>query len=76
VRQDGHPADYLFLPDFSKSRNVGFAMKKDEARMKAVINQTLLDIEASGEAVKIWEAWFGPGTEQPMKRTFRITEGY
>jgi len=76
VRQDAHPEDYLFLPDFTKSRNVGFAMKKDEPRMKAAINQALLDIEASGEAVKIWEAWFGPGTEQPMKRTFRITAGY
>ena len=76
VRQDAHPEDYLFLPDFTKSRNVGFAMKKDEPRMKAAINQALLDIEASGEAVKIWEAWFGPGAEQPMQRTFRITAGY
>jgi polar amino acid transport system substrate-binding protein len=76
VRQDAHPEDYLFLPDFAKSRNVGFAMKKDEPRMKAAIDQALLDIEASGEAVKIWEAWFGPGTEQPMQRTFRITAGY
>ena len=76
VRQDAHPEDYLFLPDFTKSRNVGFAMKKDEPRMQAEINQALLDIEASGEAVKIWEAWFGPGTEQPMQRTFRITAGY
>src|SRR5712691_1276850 len=71
VRQDGEQTgkrdDYLFLPDFSKSRNVGFAMKKDEPRMKAAIDQALLDIEASGEAVKIWEAWFGPGAEQPMK---------
>ncbi len=66
VRQDAHPEDYLFLPDFTKSRNVGFAMKKDEPRLKAAIDQALLDIEASGEAVKIWEAWFGPGTEQPM----------
>jgi polar amino acid transport system substrate-binding protein len=73
VRQDGHPDDYRFLPDFSKSRSVGFAMKKDEPRMKAAIDQALLDIEASGEAVKIWEAWFGPGAEQPMQRTFRIT---
>ena len=76
VRQDGHPEDYLFLPDFTQSRNVGFAMKKDEPRMKAAINQALLDIEASGEAVKIWDAWFGPGAEQPMKRTFRITAEY
>ena len=28
VQQDGHPDDYLFLPDFAKSRNVGFALKK------------------------------------------------
>jgi polar amino acid transport system substrate-binding protein len=76
VRQDAHPEDYLFLPDFTKSRNVGFAMKKDEPRLKAAIDQALLDIEASGEAVKIWDAWFGPGTEQPMQRMFRITAGY
>ena len=34
VQQDGHPDDYLFLPDFTKSRNVGFALKKDEPRFK------------------------------------------
>ncbi len=28
VQQDGHPDDYLFLPDFAKSRNVGFALKR------------------------------------------------
>ncbi len=44
--------------------------------MKAAIDRALLEIEASGEAARIREAWFGPGTEQPMKRTFRITAGY
>jgi polar amino acid transport system substrate-binding protein len=76
VRADGSPNDYLFLPDFTKSRNVGFALKKDEARFKAAINQALLDLEASGEANKIWDTWFGPGTAQPVKRTFRITADY
>jgi polar amino acid transport system substrate-binding protein len=76
LHRDGHPEDYVFLPDFAKSRNVGFAMKKDEPRMKAAINRALLEIEASGEAAKIWEAWFGPGAEQPMQRTFRITAEY
>ncbi len=32
VRQDAHPEDYLFLPDFTQSRNVGFAMKKKTNR--------------------------------------------
>ena len=72
VQQDGQPGDYVFLPDFTKSRNVGFAMKKDEPRFKDMINRALLDIETSGEASKIFETWFGPGTDMPMKRAFRI----
>lgn len=72
IQQDGHPDDYLFLPDFTKSRNVGFALKKDEARFKDAINRSLLDVEASGDAVKIFDAWFGPGSQEPMQRKFKI----
>jgi polar amino acid transport system substrate-binding protein len=72
VQQDGRPDDYLFLSDFTKSRNVGFALKKDEPRFKAAINRALLDVEASGEAEKIFKAWFGPGSDMPMERKFRI----
>ena len=72
VRQDGHPDDYLFLPDFTKSRDVGFALKKNEPRLKATINQALLDIESSGDAATIWDAWFGPATEAQMTRMFKI----
>jgi len=72
VRQDGHPDDYVFLPDFAKSRDVGFALKKAEQRFKATINDALLDIERSGEAVAIWNSWFGPGSDMPMTRTFTI----
>jgi polar amino acid transport system substrate-binding protein len=72
VRQDGHPDDYVFLPDFTKSRDVGFALKQNEPRLKATINQALLDLESSWEAATIWETWFGPGTEAPISRTFKI----
>jgi len=72
VRQSGAPDDYVFLPDFTKSRNVGFALKKGEPRLKAAINQALLDTEASGEAAEIFATWFGPGSEMPMTRKFRI----
>src|SRR6185369_9853983 len=66
VQQDGHPDDYVFLKDFTKSRNVGFALKKDEPRFKDAVNRALLDVEASGDAEKIFAAWFGPGSEQPL----------
>ncbi len=72
VQQSGKPDDYLFLSDFTKSRNVGFALKKDEPRFKDAINRALLDVEASGEAAKIFEAWFGPGSADPTPRKFKI----
>ena len=72
VQQDGHPDDYLFLPDFAKSRNVGFALKKDEPRFKEAINRALLDIEETGEAASIFDTWFGPGSQEPMQRSFKI----
>src|SRR6476661_7623051 len=52
VQQDGKPDDYVFLSDFQKSRNVGFALKKGEPRFKEAVNKALLDVEASGEAAK------------------------
>jgi polar amino acid transport system substrate-binding protein len=72
VRQDGAPDDYLFLTDFTKSRKVGFALKKDEPGLKDAINRALLDIENSGEAARVFEAWFGPNTAEPIARAFKI----
>jgi polar amino acid transport system substrate-binding protein len=72
VQQDGHPDDYVFLPDFTKSRNVGFALKKDEPRFKEAVNKALLDVEASGDATKIFDTWFGPQSQEPMARKFKI----
>ena len=71
VQQDGHPDDYLFLPDFAKSRNVGFALNKDEPRFKDAVNRALLDVEASGEAARIFDAWFGPGTSSRCRASSR-----
>ena len=76
VKQDGHPDDYVFLSDFTKSRDVGFALKKDEPRFKDAINKALLDVEASGDAAKIFEAWFGPQSPEPMTRKFTIRSDY
>lgn len=76
VQQDGHPDDYLFVSDFTKSRNVGFALKKGDPRFKEAINKALLDVEASGDAVKIFDAWFGPKSPEPMARKFKIQADY
>jgi len=54
----------------------GFGIKKDEARFTAFVDDVLLDLEKSGEAEKIFNAWFAPvkrpftisGTEQTIAR--------
>ena len=53
LKEDGHPEDYRFLKDFTKSRDVGFALKKGEDRFKSLVNQKLIEIESSGEALEI-----------------------
>jgi polar amino acid transport system substrate-binding protein len=47
-------------------------LKRDEPRFKDAINKALLDVEASGDAVKIFETWFGPKSPEPMARKFKI----
>jgi polar amino acid transport system substrate-binding protein len=72
VQQDGHPDDYVFLPDFTKTRDVGFALKKGEPRFKDAVDKALLDVESSGDAAQIFENWFGPQSAEPMTRKFKI----
>ena len=72
VLQDGATSDYRFLPDFTKSRNVGFALKKGEPRFKDAIDKILIDMEGSDDAMRIYDAWFGPASSQPTPRTFKI----
>jgi polar amino acid transport system substrate-binding protein len=67
AQKGGAPADYTFIPDYDLPRTAGFAIKKDEPRFTQFVDQVLLDLEKSGEAEKIFDAWFAP-----TKRPFRI----
>jgi polar amino acid transport system substrate-binding protein len=63
---------YDFIPDFESRRAAGIAMKKGETGLRDAVNRALLGLEASGEAAYIYDAWFGPKSENPLPRTFRI----
>jgi polar amino acid transport system substrate-binding protein len=67
AQKSGHPADFSLIADYQLPRTSGFALKKNEPRFLAFVNQTLLDLEASGEGAKIFDTWFAP-----LPRTFRI----
>jgi polar amino acid transport system substrate-binding protein len=63
---------FHFIADFSKARNAGFGMPRNEPALKAAIDQALLAMEKSGEAVKIYNIWFGPKSAVPIGRALTI----
>lgn len=61
------------VPPFSISNDyIGVGIPKGETALRDLVNETLRGLEASGKAAAIYDAWFGPKTEQPLARQFKI----
>jgi len=60
AQRSGSPQDFALVPDYALPRTAGFGIKKDEPRFTDFVNRTLLELEASGEAAKIFDRWFAP----------------
>jgi polar amino acid transport system substrate-binding protein len=68
-------ADQYEIPPFSISDDlIGIGIPRGEAALKAFVDETLLELEASGRAQQIHDAWFGPGTRSPLPRLYRIVQ--
>jgi len=63
------------IPDIQISDEpYGLGIKKGEKGLLDFVNKTLLEMEKSGEAKKIFDKWFGPNSTTPLKRgNFKIT---
>lgn len=51
----------------------GVAMPKNEKTLQTAVNNALVEMETSGEAVAIFNRWFGPQSSQAMGRIFKIS---
>ncbi len=61
------------IPDIRISDEpYGLGIRKGDKALLDFVNATLLEMEKSGEAAKIFTKWFGPKTDTPLQRTFRI----
>ena len=67
AQKSGHAADFTLMGDYELPRTSGFALKKNEPGFLGFVNDTLLKLEATGEAAKIFDTWFAP-----VPRTFYI----
>ncbi|OPY75637.1 MAG: ABC transporter glutamine-binding protein GlnH precursor [Syntrophorhabdus sp. PtaU1.Bin058] len=67
--------DQYEIPDIQISDEpYGLGIKKGEKGLLDFVNKTLLEMEKSGEAKKIFDKWFGPNSPTPLKRgSFKIT---
>ena len=54
------------------SEPYGLGMRKDDAKFIAFVDRTVLEMEKSGEAKRIFDRWFGPGSAFHLQRNFRI----
>ena len=55
--------EYMMLPTNLNIEPLALGIKKGEAGLKAVVDDTLRALEKSSEAEKLYMKWFGPGTK-------------
>lgn len=63
---------YKILPQAISREEIGIAVRKGEPRLLNLVNQSLLELEAKGEAARIYDRWFGKGAAAPQPRQFHI----
>ncbi|EPA3721653.1 transporter substrate-binding domain-containing protein [Klebsiella aerogenes] len=65
-------ANFKILPDLLSKEEIGVGVKKGEPALLKAVNDELVKLEKSGQAAKIYDTWFGPGTASPQPRAFTI----
>ena len=66
-------SEYKILPTNLAVEPLALGIKKGEANLKKVVDETLRELEASGKAEALYEHWFGQQSALKMpKREFKI----
>ena len=66
-------AKYKIPAELLSREEIGVGVKKDETALLGEVNKVLVGLEASGEAGKIFDHWFGKDSKAPEARNFKIS---
>lgn len=66
-------AKYKILPDQLSREEIGIGVAKNQPALLAKVNEILLSLEKDGQATKIYNTWFGPGSKFATPRNFTIS---
>lgn len=62
------------IPDIRISDEpYGLGIRKGNKSFLDFVNKTIIEMEKTGEAKRIFDRWFGPNSDTPLYRTFTIT---
>jgi len=67
AERSGTPHDFSLIDNYVLPRTAGFGLRKNEPRLRDAVDRTLIGLEASGAAARIFDKWF-----TPLKRPFRL----
>ena len=67
AQRSGSPDDFILIGDYTLPRTAGFGLRRNEPRFKDAVDRTLIGLEASGAAARIFDKWFAP-----LRRPVRI----
>lgn len=63
---------FKILPDRLSKEEIGIGLSRGQPALLARINEILVGLEKNGTALKIYNAWFGPGSQYAAPRAFTI----
>ena len=66
---------FKVLPDLVSRELIGIGVKKGEKALLKLVDDTLVELEANGQAAKFYDRWFGSGAANPAPRVFKIEAG-
>ena len=75
IAADRQKAAYEILDARISHEPYGLGIRKGDRQFLEFVNRTLLELEQSGEAAKIYDKWFGKDSGLSIMRDFTITAG-
>jgi len=66
------PGKYVMFDQYLVKEKMGIGIRKDEPRLLALVNETLVEMEKSGAAQASYDRWFGANSPLKRHRNFKF----
>jgi polar amino acid transport system substrate-binding protein len=68
-----NPTDYEIVGEFFSEEPYGLILPQNDAKWRDFVNECLIEMWNSGEWLKAYNKWFGPGTKYAIPLDFKMS---